>query len=168
MWRQISHNGHSTDYMLSAVCEFVSRRLPIRSTTTISDRTVWHTHREYWPAHRIRFALVSHSFPIMFLHYILFWFLLPASLYSLHTIVHQTQLHRLVIQLVTTTRTYFSSLWQIVLSLCTVHGVRLQTATLRWDPYHHGCRQAGFRNVRDGFSIAAQHVARRALQRQQI
>jgi hypothetical protein len=66
---------------------------------------------------RIGFALVSCSFPIMFLHPILFRLLWITSLYSLYTIVHQTQLHRLGLQLDTNARTYYSGLRQILLSL---------------------------------------------------
>ena len=67
--RLISHNEHSADYVLSAVC------LPIRSTSTSFNCTFWHRHRKYRSAHRDWFPLVSHSFPITLQHLLLFRFL---------------------------------------------------------------------------------------------
>ena len=41
-----SSNGHSVDYVLSAVCGFVSRRLPFGFTSPASYSKFWHPHCE--------------------------------------------------------------------------------------------------------------------------
>ena len=94
-----------TDFSLSTLgrlcClgDFVSRRLRIRSISPAFYRTVWHPHRKYRSGHRDWFALVCHSFTITLPHLLLFRFLRNASIYSLHTIVHQTELLRMGLQL---------------------------------------------------------------------
>ena len=47
--RQIFNNGHSTVYVSSAVYEFVSRRLPVASSSPAFYRPFWHPHRESDP-----------------------------------------------------------------------------------------------------------------------
>ena len=101
--RRISHNinnEHYADYALPVGCEIVSRRIPMRSTSSFV-RAVWHPHYQSRSAHREGFAMVSRSFPIPLLHLLVFRFLRIASFYSLYAVVHQTQLLRLGIQLVT-------------------------------------------------------------------
>ena len=104
--RQIFNNGYSTDYVLSTVCEFVSRRLPVASTSPAFYRTFWNPHRDYWSSQRERFTLASHSFAIQIPLILLLRFIRPTSIYFLHTIVHQTQLLVMGLQLGTATGTY--------------------------------------------------------------
>ena len=100
------NNGHSADYVLSAACDVISRRFPIRSTSTAFDEGVWHPHLQYRFTHGDWFALVSRSFPIALLNLLLFRFLRITSVYSLYTIIYQTQLLRLGLQFFTVAGSY--------------------------------------------------------------
>ena len=160
--RRISHNinnGRSEDYVLSAGCEDVSRRFPIRSTFNTFCRAVWYPHRQYRFAHRDWFALVSSSRSYTSYYFDSYGFppFIP-SLRSSDAIAPSGFL------LGTTAGSYLFGLRQILLSLRPVHGERLYSETIRRSPYYPDRLKAGFQNVRVGIWTAKQSASRRTMQ----